>query len=237
MVTPSKTHVSWAKTYRLVMSHHPPIDIFDDLSDPHDWEVLTQAVQRTNPRWAVGAGDLSLVPPGRILTGDGASWVMGAFTHASPDRPSRFTDGSFGIYYAGKELETALREHSFHIARFFAATNESPGWKSAVRELIGSVDAKLHDLRDDTYDAYLDPDPTKYDAAQTLARNLRQEGADGIVYPSVRHSGGECIAAFWPNVVKPPKQGDHYKYHWNGERIDYVRKITGNRDIYQLTDQ
>jgi len=121
------------------MAHYPPIDIYDDLADPHDWELLTQSVQRTNPRWAAGIGNPALVPADRILTGDGAGWVMGAFTHASPDRPSRFTDGSYGIYYAGNTLETALREHSFHIGRFFQNTKEAPGWKSEIRELIGSV--------------------------------------------------------------------------------------------------
>ena len=230
-----KSRVRWSKTYRMVMAHHPPIDIYDDLASPHDWELLTQSVQRSNPRWAAGIGDPSLVPPDRILTGDGASWVMGAFTHASTDRPSRFTDGSFGVYYAGKDLETALREHSYHLGRFFKNTKEASGWKSEVRELVGSIDAELTDVRGDGTETLLDPLPENYGPAQRFAASLRDQGSDGIVYPSLRHEDGECIAAFWPDVVMPPKQGDHYRYHWNGSAIDYVRKITGNREIYQLS--
>lgn len=216
------------------MSHIPPIDVYDDLADPHDWERLTRSVQRTNPRTNMDLGDVSLIPPDRILTGEGATWVIGAFTHVSPDRPSRFTDGRFGVYYAGKALETALREHCFHIGRFYSATNQQAGWKSEVRELVGSVDAELIDLRGDEGKPYLDPDPNNYSPSQQLATQLREDGEDGIVYPSLRHEGGECIAALWPNVVTPPVQGDHFRYHWDGSRVDYVRKITGSREVYQL---
>ena len=228
-----RARVSWPRTYRLVASHFPPIDLYDDIADPHDWDLIAAAVQRTNPRLAESLGALDAVPVARRIAGEGASWVMAPFVHFSPDRPSRFTDGSYGVYYAGDSFETALREHCFHMARRYAATNEAPGWLSEARELVGSIDAGLTDLRADAA-AYLDPNPANYGPAQALARSLREAGSDGIVYPSVRHAEGTCIAAFWPNVVTPPRQADHYSYHWNGTRIDYVRRITGTRAIFEL---
>lgn len=232
---PPKVRVVWPRTHRLILSHYPPIDLYDDIADPRDWDMIARSVQRTNPRLAQSHGRLDAVPVERRISGDGASWVMAAFVHFSSDRPSRFADGSFGVYYAGNSLETALREHSFHMARAYAATGERSGWICEVRELVGRVDAALHDLRGNGHDAFLDPDPSRYAAPQALARDLRAAGSDGIVYPSVRHRTGECIAAFWPDVVSVAQQADHYRYHWNGRQIDFVHRITGTRAVYDLT--
>lgn len=232
MVTPPATRVTWPETHRLVLSRFPRIDLYDDVADPRDWEALAAAQARTNPRIYEEIGDLSRVPAGRRLSGDGASWVMAAFTHVSKDRTSRFSDGSDGVYYAGESLSTAIHEHSFHMGRFFAASRESPGWLSQVRQLIGTIDAVLDDLRGGGFDALLDPDD--YRTSQAYAARRRAEAANGIVYPSVRRPGGECIAAFFPDVVTPPVQGDHFDYFWDGRRVLYVRKITGEPAVYQL---
>ena len=216
------------------MSRFPPIDLFDDIADPRDWEALARAESRTNPRIYEQIGDLSLVPVDRRFSGPGASWVMAAFTHISPDRTSRFCDGSYGVYYAGDTLETALYEHSFHMARFYAATAMAAGWHSQVRQLVGSVDADLTDLRGDGFDAILDPDIATYPTAQAFARTQRAAGSNGIVYPSQRHATGTCIAAFYPDTVTPARQGDHFRYHWSGETIDFVQKLSEPRTVFRL---
>lgn len=232
---PPVARVSWDRTHRLILSHYPPIDLFDDVADPHDWDLIARAVQRSNPRLAASYGKLDAVPVERRLSGDGASWVMAAFVHFSADRPSRFTNGDYGVYYAGDTLETALREHSFHMGRAYAATREPSGWISEVREIVGSIDAELHDLRGGGFATSLDPDPARYATPQALGQRLRAQGSNGIVYPSQRNPGGECIAAFWPDVVSLARQADHYRYHWNGTRIDYVHRITGTREVFDLT--
>lgn len=231
---PPVSRVTWDKTYRLILSHFPTIDLFDDIADPADWDLIARAVQRTNPRLAQSYGKLDAVPVGRRISGEGASWVMAAFVYFSPDRPSRFTDGSYGVYYAGDTLNTALHEHTFHMARAYAATKEAPGWICEVRELQGSIDHDLHDLRSAAYGPYCDPDLASYPKAQGLAKSLRARGSDGVVHPSQRLPGHACIAAFWPDVVSPAQQADHYRYHWNGTRIDHVRQITGARAMIRL---
>jgi len=231
-MTPPVTRVAWSRTHRLVMSHFPPANLYDDVADPRDWEALAAAQAHTNPRIYEEIGDLSLVPPERRLSGNGASWVMAAFTHISPDRTSRFSAGDYGVYYAGDSLETSLYEHSFHMGRFYACTAEAPGWISEVRELIGSIDAELLDLRGPGCASLLDPDD--YGPPQAFAADRRAEGADGIIYPSVRHTGGQCIAAFWPNVVTPPIQGDHLRYYWDGTEVTFAAKTTGDRATFVL---
>jgi hypothetical protein len=227
------SRVTWARTHRLILSHFPPISLFDDIADPADWELLAEAESRTNPRIFEEVGNLALIPPDRRIFGPGASWVMASFTHVTPDRTSRFADGTFGAYYAGDTVETAVHEHAFHMANHYRSTADAPGWISQVRELIGSIDADLIDLRGRGFEALLNPN--SYAASQDFARNQRTAGANGIVYPSVRHRSGHCIAALWPDVVTPPMQGAHYSYHWNGDTIDYVRLISSDEQVFALT--
>jgi pyruvate/2-oxoglutarate dehydrogenase complex dihydrolipoamide dehydrogenase (E3) component len=56
-------------------------------------------------------------------------------------------------------------------------------------------------------------------AAAEKAQALREAGSNGIVYPSVRHKGGQCLAAFYPDVASIPVQTKHVALKWNGERI------------------
>lgn len=224
--------LQWETTHRLILSQYPPISLFEDIADPADWELLAEAEMTTNPRIYEEIGNLALVPPERRVVGDGASYVMAPFTHVTPDRASRFADGTFGAYYAAESVETAIHEHAFHMARHFARTRDEPGWISQVRELVGAIDRELVDIREGDNSALLDPD--SYAASQAFAKSERQAERDGIVYPSVRRAEGECFAVFWPDAVAIPVQGDHYAYHWNGEAIDYVKRQSGEEAVFEL---
>ena len=212
-------HVHWPRAHRIIKSRYPPIWLFEDIADPSDWDILAEIEARTNPRVRQEIGDISLVPVERRISGAGASFVMAAFTHVSPDRPSRFSDGTYGVYYAGDRFEVALMETVYHFGRFLAATDEPGPLDENFRVLVGEFDATMHDIRDDLRFAdCLDPD--SYVASQALARRLR-DGAEsnGILYDSVRFPHGSAIAAFWPDVVGRPVQGEHLCYHWNGCRV------------------
>lgn len=230
---PPVVRVVWPRAHRVIRSIYPPIDLFEDIADPADWEALASAEAKTNPRLSESLGKIDLVPIARRVSGPGASWVMAPFTHISTDRPSRFSDGRYGVYHAGNSLEVALAETIHHHERFMARTDEAPGWTAQFRVMVGVVDARLHDLRDAAdFAACLDPDD--YTASQALARRLRGDGSDGLVYPSVRYAGGQCAAIFWPDVVAIPVQGDHFAYHWDGVRVDRVHNLT-TRQVFGVT--
>lgn len=215
--------VDWRPAVRIIRSVFPPIDLFEDIADPADWPLILSAEQKTNPRLAETIGNLDLVPPERRVGGPGASWLMAPFTHVSPDRPSRFSDGRTGVLYVGDRFEVALFETIHHHQRFMARTGEAAGWTSQFRELLFDVSARLHDIRGLAgMAAVLDPDD--YAAAQALATDLRRTGAEGIVYPSVRYPAGACAALFHPDLAAAPRQGRHLDYHWDGKRVDLVRE-------------
>lgn len=229
---PEIRRIVWPRAHRIIRSRFPPIDLFEDIADPADWQALASAESKTNPRVAESVGNLDLVPVHRRVAGPGATGVMAPFVHVSPDRPSRFSDGRFGVFYAGDRFEVAVAETVYHHGRFMAATNEPPGWTSGFRELITSVDADLHDLRGDPRFADC-LDPRSYAHAQALARRLRSQGSDGLVYESVRHPEGGALAVFWPDVVAIPVQGRHLTYHWDGVQVDRIHDAT-NEIVYRV---
>lgn len=217
------SHIDWPKAVRIIHSSFPPIDLFEDIADPEDWALLISAEQKTNPRLMASIGNLDLVPPTRRVGGTGASYLMAPFTHLSPDRPSRFSDGSYGVLYVAAQFDTALFETIHHHARFMARTGEAPGWTSQFREIILAVHSDLNDLRAGATGHQDALNPDSYAASQALAASLRATGSNGIVYPSVRHVGGECVGLFYPDCASNPTQGRHLAYHWDGQRVDLVR--------------
>ena len=224
------SNVNWPGAVRIIRSVFPPIDLFEDIADPEDWPLLISAEQKTNPRVMETIGTLDLVPPERRVGGAGASYLMAPFTHVSPDRPSRFSNGQYGVLYVAEDFETALRETVHHHARFMAATQQPPSWTSQFRELITDLKADLHDIRAVSEPDWLHPDD--YGAAQALGASLRVSGAEGVVYPSVRGQGG-CAGLFYPDLCTPPMQGRHLDYHWDGTQVDLVR-VAGENTVYRL---
>ena len=226
MIDPASLPLSsilWEGAVRIVRSIYPPIDLFEDIADPADWPLLISAEQKTNPRLMENIGNLDLVPEGRRVGGTVATYLMAPFCHVSPDRQSRFSDGRFGVLYAGNVFEVALLETIYHHERFMMRTREAPGWTSQFREIVLNVDARLNDLRKPDADQLQALDPDSYDASHVLATQLRTAGSDGLVYPSARHKGGECVALFYPDLATNAVQGRHLDYHWDGMRVDLYR--------------
>lgn len=225
--------VEWIGARRIIRSLFPPIALFEDIAAPEDWPLLIAAEQKTNPRLMAGLGALDLIPPERRVTGPGASLLMAPFTHVSTDRPTRFSDGSYGVLYVARRFETALLETMHHHGRFMRRTGEKPGWTSQFREVVVDVEAKLHDLR--SGDPVLAPalDPDSYAASHALGTALRAAGSDGLVYPSARDPAGQCAGLFYPDLARNPVQGRHLDYHWDGTRVDLCRDA-GSGEVFRV---
>ncbi len=225
--------IKWEGAVRIIRSIYPPIDLFEDIADPADWPLLISAEQKTNPRLMENIGNLELVPVSRRVGGQGASYLMAPFCHVSPDRKSRFSDGSFGVFYAGNVFEVALLETIYHHERFMARTREAPGWTSQFREIRMDIEARLHDLRESDADHVQALDPDSHSISQVLAAQLRAAGSDGLVYPSARNKGGECVGLFYPDLATNAVQVRHLDYHWDGSRVDFYRDL-GSGQVFRI---
>ena len=209
--------IRWTPSYRLVPSRFPPVGLFDRVARPEDLEFVLAAEALTNDRLRDEAGELQLVPAAERVSGPGTTPVMAAFTHVNREG-SRFSDGTYGIYYAAHEMPTAIAETAFHRERFLARTAE-PAGEIDMRSYLADVKAELVDLR-----GYgrRKPDlmsPDSYVASQVFGRKQREEGAGGIVYDSVRRAGGLCVAIFRPKLVTACRQGPHICFLWDGTAV------------------
>ncbi len=208
------------KTFRIIPSRFPPINLFERIADPGDLEAVYQIEMMTNPRLRDEAGDLSLVLPSDRISGPGASPIMAAFTHLNPDG-SRFTAGHYGVYYAGSEIETAIAETKHHRTNFMLATNEPP-MELDMRVYAAQLTGELHDIRGLQKKHPTLYHSTNYSASQAFADQIWIGGADGIAYTSVRRPGGECFAVFRPRLLSNCRQERHLCYVWDGASISMV---------------
>ena len=71
--------------YRVILSRYPQIHLFERVANAADWEVLYAVESMTNPRLRDEVGDIRLVAAEDRVYGDGASWIMAAFTHPPVD--------------------------------------------------------------------------------------------------------------------------------------------------------
>lgn len=212
--------IEWCPCFRIIPSRFPPVGLFDAVADPGDLEAVFQIEAITNDRLRQEAGDLALVPPEDRIAGPGTTPIMAAFTHLNPEG-DRFTDGSYGVFYASLTIETAMAETSYHRVRFLQATDE-PAQELDMRVYSVDLKAELHDIRGmrESHPAFYHP--TSYAMSQELAARLRAEGSDGIIYQSVRDEGGECVGVFRPRLLTNCRQERHLCYVWDGRTISMI---------------
>lgn len=216
--------LDWEHQYRIIPSRFPPINFFEKLVEPDLMDELYYIESLTNDRLRDEAGDISLVPAEDRISGQGSSPIMAAFTHVSTDNPSRFSDGSYGVYYASKTLETAIEETKYHREEFLSYTNEDSG-EIDMRVYIGEVAKPMHDVRGDGYEHLHDADD--WAQSQEFGRSMRESHSWGIAYNSVRDKAGQCVAVLRPPGITIPRQGSHLSYVWDGVSITdvYEKKL------------
>jgi len=211
--------VSWLPCHRLIATRFPTVGLYDQVAAPEDLEVVFAIEALTNPRIRQELGQLSLVHPADRISGPGATLIMAAFTHLNP-LGSRFSDGSWGVYYAADSLETAVAEVSHHRGAFLARTAEE-AIDIDLRWIQADLKDRLHDLRGQGSAWAAAYDPDRYGASQDLGRELRTQGSAGIAYDSVRRPQGQCVAVFRPMALSNARPAGHIGLHWDGTHISH----------------
>ena len=222
------------RTHRLIASRYPPVGVFDDIAaDEEELRVAFLLEAATNDRLALLERRLGLLPEGEVVNGEGASLVMAAFLHAS-EIGGRFTDSRLGAWYAALDVDTAIAETLYHADRRLRLSEGAFPSAIQIRELIADIDCPLVDIRGEQSgrpELYA-RDPADYGAAQGFAAGLPwpDDGSDpenGIIYDSVRRTGGVNVCLFRPTLLPlPVLQGDHYEYRWDAAGTARVLRIS-----------
>ena len=211
-------HSNW---FRIIPSRYPTVSIFEAVTDPRDLETVLLLEAATNPRILDEAGELPLVRLEDRISGPGTTPIMAAFTHA---KPSRFSDGIFGIYYAGREEPTAIAETAYHRSLFLrdaGLPNERLDMRVYAAVISGSYDdIRKKSMTDPVYD------PNSYAASQRYGTaRYTSNIVDGILFRSVRRPEGECVAVFRPRRVEACRELKHLEYRYEDYRLLAVLDI------------
>jgi hypothetical protein len=216
--------VRWQQACRIVPTRYPAVTLFDRVADAEDFDALYALEAMSNERVRDELGQVERVPGGERVFGPGSGPIMAAFTHVNV-LGSRFSSGSYGVFYAARERATAVAETRHHHARFLSATQQGP-LHLPMRLYQVAIDARLHDLRAAGSVAAEVYDADDYTAARALGARLHAAGSAGVAYRSVRHERGQCVGLFRPRGASRCLHAAYLLYAWDGQRFTDVYEKT-----------
>ena len=209
---------AFPRTVRLVSSARLREAVLLPLADsPDELALLAEIESATSGRLIAEERGIGALSPDELVHGvPHARFINASFAYAKPRAPMRFSPADRGAWYAALGIDTCIAEVGHHLTRALADAGD---FNAVVEygEMLASMSGLFVDLRGNAEHSALDPDPAAgYPAGNALAAQARAEGHNGIIYPSVRHAGGTCIAALWPNVVQSVVQGAMIRLTWSG---------------------
>jgi hypothetical protein len=213
MAPPPVSLVRRFDTHRLVPSKHLPrgesvlTGIADD--DEH-LRAIFELDAATNDRLLAEHQRAAGIGLDELVSGiPCASVVNAAFCHPHP-LGARFSSATRGAWYAAFDLETSQAEVAFHRSIQLAEIDRVDD-TATYDDYLADFSASFHDLcAGPGHSAYLSA--TSYVESQLLAERLLDGGSLGVVYPSVRHTGGTCIACFRPALVMNVRRARTYEF-------------------------
>jgi RES domain-containing protein len=206
-------------THRLIPAKFSTRSVLDTLALPSRVVAdLSELDAATNERKIAETGGGPGIGPGELLYGvPEAHIVNAAFTHSGP-YGGRFHGPRRGAWYAGMEIETSIAEVSFHKRRFLQNARITGEHQFDYTDFLADFSGTFHRLDVSELEDCLQPHPIPqcYSASQALANKLLYERSNGIVYKSVRHPSGTCLACFRPALVFHPRRADTHRITLDG---------------------
>jgi hypothetical protein len=208
-VPPRLSDVSRDDTHRLIPSRYSDKDesVLARLTDdPHDLNALFELEGATNDRLLGEAGLLPGISVRELVFGLSYFHIVNAaFTHTRP-LGNRFNGPERGAWYAAFSRQTSEMEVAYHKSKELQEIKWQQEEVFVYTDFFADFRGRFHDIREDrAFENCLDP--SSYTASQRLARELLEAGSGGVVYPSVRHKAGTCIACFRPALVNNVRKG------------------------------
>ena len=216
--------------FRNIVSVHVSQDLFDDLShNPEEWRLAQQVEDAVKPHPYQSNQPIIYRPF------EDAQWFNAIGWPFKHWQSSRFSNGSFGVWYGSESIETTAYETAYHWfngllrdAGFESSHHTTQGVGITAERKIYNVrcDAALIDLR---HEAKRNPSlihSSDYSITQAIGARLNKEGHPGLIAPSVRRPQGENYAILNPAVLSSSRHNCHLTYKLRGETIT-VEKQAG----------
>jgi len=207
--------------FRNIVSIHSSQDLFDDLSaDPHEWALAQQVENEVKP--PVYQSSIPVID----RPFEDAHWnnaIQWPFRHW---QNSRFSDGSFGVWYGAGSVETTVFETAYHWLNGFLSDAGFEHEKVSTERKVYQVrlDAALLDLRPQLEAFPALNHKTDYSYAQSVGARLHHEGHPGLITNSVRHAQGHNFVVLNPALLSHPRHHCQLRYVLDNERIQIEKQ-------------
>jgi len=191
-------------------------DLFDDLTDdPAEWLLAQKVEDEIKP------------PPYRSSTPiidrpfEDAKWFSAIIWPFKHWQASRFSDGTYGVWYGSDSIETTVYESAYHWYRGLLSDADFDRMTVIAERKVYSVacNAALLDFRKAADDH---PDllhPSNYAFCQSVGARIHREGHPGLLTQSVRRPSGENMAIFNADVLSNPRQNCELTYRLENDQI------------------
>lgn len=205
--------------YRNIVSLRVTENLFDDLSDaPADWQTAIELELQTKPATYISSNPVIHRPFEEAAWNEAIGFPFRAWSR------SRYSDGSYGVWYGADTMETTLYETVYHWRNSLLADagfNE-PGIKIERRVHLVRCDAALIDLRSLVARHPKIVDPADYALTQQIGGRLHREGHPGLVTLSARCTG-DVYAILNPAVLSNPRPYCYLTYTTTESGVDVER--------------
>lgn len=200
-------------------------DLFDDLSDkPEEWFLAQQVEEATRPSFYQSRMPVIHRPF------EDAKWSNAIVWPFNNWQVSRFSDGSFGIWYGSDSVETTVFESVCH---WYSGLLRDAGFEKeeaviSERKLYSvTCDAGLLDFCP-VIEAYPDlVHKTDYTFTQSVGARIHHEGHPGLLTASARYQNGENYVVFNTEVLSNPRHHSYLIYRLEKQHI-FVEKKHGS---------
>ena len=201
---------------RNIVSLRESQDLFDDLTDdPTEWLLAQKVEDEVKPP------PYSSRRPIIDRPFEDAQWFNAIHWPFKHWQASRFSDGSFGVWYGSESVETTVHESAYH---WYRGLLSDAGFEQmaviAERKVYWvACNAALLDFRQA---AAAQPELlhlSDYTFCQTVGARIHREGHPGLLTRSARRPAGENLAIFNPAVLSNPRHNCQLTYRLEGEHI------------------
>jgi hypothetical protein len=189
--------------FRNITSLRQSQDLFDDLTDGGAFagSVAVAAEMRVK----------SGIPSGLINRGFHYSTAIGYPFETEPYLNTRYSNGSFGVWYGSVELETAIHETAYHMLMDELRVEGDNTIITRERAVyLVRCKAVLLDLtgKEKKFPELISND---YSLTHQIGERLHKEGHPGLLAPSARYKGTN-LAAFTPSILSDPRHHCYLTY-------------------------
>lgn len=217
----SDTH---GDTHRNIVSLRESQDLYDDLtSSPAGWQAASDMELATKPLTYRSGQPIIDRPFEEAAYDEAIDYPFKTWSK------TRYSDGSFGVWYGADSLETSIYETAHH---WRYKLLEDTDWQSldgvVIERKIYLVrcDAALLDFRPklDAFPGLIDPAPSGYYLTQQVGTRIHHDGHPGLISRSAR-CAGDVYAIFNPQVLSNPRQVCYLTYRIEGGAVSVERQL------------